>query len=377
MEIIANIINHDNSFLGKVVIEKNKIVKVIKIKNKLDNNYNYLLPAFVDGHTHGGYGIDFNSILSYSNQEILDFTTKLYSEGVVHVAFTTVTTTTFELEKLSNWFKNNNYSSFIAFHIEGPFISKFKKGAHEEKEIILIDENCLNTILEDNKNKKIILTCAVEEGENEKILKKLLSKHKNFYVSIGHSNANYLQTNNYLNNKIVTRFTHLYNAMSGFDHRNPGIVFSAWTSKFGFVEMITDGYHINDDVTKFTTNLLDKYRIMLVSDSLLLKGKKDGNFILGHVPVTKKGQVCYIENTNTLAGSCSSYLKIAQHFYKITNCNLQDLVKVTSFNFYKSINLHNKYGQIKKGFIANLIEVDLNLDLKSTYFNGNKVYSVN
>lgn len=375
MKIKANIINHNQSFFGEIEIRENKIYQVSQISNDLNKKFNYLMPGFVDSHTHGGYGLDFNNISKWNKTDFDLFEKNINQEGITSVAFTTVTTSINNLNEIAEWFKSNNIDFILAWHIEGPFISKSKKGAHNESEIIHIDYQWIKNLVTKLKDKKIILTSALEENNNADKLQKI--KSENFFVSLGHSNANFNQVKNFLKNKIFDRYTHLFNAMSGFEHRNPGVAFAAFALKDGYAELIADGQHVNNELLKYTFDNIGSNRIILVSDSLSLKGCKDGKFLLGKLVVEKKGDLCFVKDTSTIAGSCYKYNDIVKNFFTYSNCNLEDIVKVTSYNYFKSINLLENYGEIKEGKIADLVLIDKNFNIVSTFKNGMKVFNLN
>lgn len=373
MKIIKNIniVNHDCSFFGEVHINDNLITKVIKLSDELDPNYDYLLPGFVDGHTHGGYGLNFNDLDQVTFEQIDFYKNKLFSEGVTSVAFTTITTPLNNLYNLANWYGSNNDDIFIAWHIEGPFISKVKKGAHEEKYITFASSDTISKIIELSNNKKIIITSALEENDNFNLL--MNYSGNNFHISLGHSNAGFKDVLKYYKHG-VNRVTHLYNAMSGHNHREPGIVNAVFALNGIYAELIADGYHIDNNVILETLKVVGFDRIIIVSDSLSVKGLNNGNYYYDGFNITKKDKICYLQDSETIAGSAFSYLDIIKHVRRISKSSLNDIVKISSYNFYKSVSLSNKYGLIKENYIADLIVVDKNLNLKETIKSGITVY---
>ncbi|WPL39107.1 N-acetylglucosamine-6-phosphate deacetylase [Malacoplasma iowae] len=373
MRIIKNIniINHNDSFFGEIHINENIIEKVVKISDTINTSADYLLPAFVDGHTHGGYGLNFNDLDKVTQEEINEYKNQLFKEGVTNVAFTTITAPIENIYKLAEWYGKNYNDIFIAWHIEGPFISTMKKGAHEEKYINFASSEIISNIINFSQNKKIIITSALEEGNNFDSLINFTSD--NFYISLGHSNATFKDVIKYYKNG-VNRVTHLYNAMSAHNHREPGIVNAVFALNGIYAELIADGHHIDNNVILETIKILGFNRIMVVSDSLSVKGLNDGDYYYDGFNITKKGKICYLQDSNTIAGSAFKYIDIIKHVKNISKCSLSDLVKISSYNFYKSIGLSNVYGSIAKNYIADLVIVDKNLNIKETIKNGISVY---
>ncbi|MGL5591284.1 MAG: N-acetylglucosamine-6-phosphate deacetylase [Mycoplasmoidaceae bacterium] len=355
--IDVNIVNHDGIVFGDIHIEDEKIKKIIVKSKKENKNKNYCLPGFIDQHTHGGYGISFDHLSKESFNELDTLEKKLSNEGVCGIFITTVTQDLKKVLALGNILKKKN-EVVLGWHIEGPFISLAKKGAHNEKFITNINSKILKEIDSTNKLKKII-TIAPEIKENMDVIKN--NRIRNIYFSIGHSNASYEICEKAVNNG-CTQFTHLYNAMSGFDHRNPGIVNYALDNKETFVELIADGVHVNDSVLKETYKISKPERIIIVSDSLSPKGLKNGKYHLGSLEIEKKNNQCFLANSNTLAGSTMKYIDIVKHFSKVTKCSFSEIVKVTSYNTCKQFNIKN-YGKIKKDAKAKLIVLDNKLNI--------------
>ncbi|MGL5640474.1 MAG: N-acetylglucosamine-6-phosphate deacetylase [Mycoplasmoidaceae bacterium] len=355
--IDVNIVNHDGIVFGDIHIEDGKIKKIIEKSKKENKNKNYCLPGFIDQHTHGGYGVSFDHLSKENFYELDTLGKKLSNEGVCGIFLTTVTQDLKNILTLGNVLKKKN-EIILGWHIEGPFISINKKGAHNEKFIKSIDSKILKEINNTNNLKKII-TIAPEIKENMSVIKN--NKIKNIYFSIGHSNASYEVCEKAVDNG-CSQFTHLYNAMSGFDHRNPGIVNFALDSEKTFVELIADGVHVNDSVLKETYKISKPERIIVVSDSLSPKGLKNGKYHLGSLEIDKKNNQCFLANSNTLAGSTMKYIDIVKHFHKVTNCSFNEIVKISSYNTCKQFNIKN-YGRIKKGVKAKLIILDKKLNI--------------
>ncbi|MGL5246366.1 MAG: N-acetylglucosamine-6-phosphate deacetylase [Mycoplasmoidaceae bacterium] len=360
--IDVNIVNHDGIVFGDIHIENGKIKKIIEKSKKENKARNYCLPGFIDQHTHGGYGVSFDHLSKENYNELNTLGKKLSSEGVCGIFVTTVTQDLKKVLNLGNFLKKKN-EIVLGWHIEGPFISVAKKGAHNEKFIININSKILKEIDNTNNLKKII-TIAPEIKENMKVIKN--NKIKNIYFSIGHSNASYEVCKKAVDNG-CSQFTHLYNAMSGFDHRSPGIVNYALYNDKTFVELIADGVHINDSVLKETYKISKPERIIIISDSLSPKGLKNGKYHLGSLEIDKKNNQCFLADSNTLAGSTMKYNDIVKHFFQVTKCSFSEIVKVTSYNTCKQFNI-KEYGKIKKNAEAKLIIIDSKLNIIETTF---------
>lgn len=152
--------------------------------------------------------------------------------------------------------------------------------------------------------------------------------------------------------------------MSSYNHREPGIVHAVFAINGIYAELIADGHHIDNNVILKTFKVLGFNRVIVVNDSLSIKVLNDGNYYYDGFNITKKGQMCYLQESETIARSTFSYLDILKNIKKISKCCLSDIVKISTYNFYKYVGLSYQYGCIQENYITDLIIVDNNFNLK-------------
>ncbi len=326
-----------------------------------------VMPGFIDGHIHGALGCDFMDGNNQSLQTILGY---LPREGVTSVLATTMTE---NLEKLQNVvrvisaYQTAPHECKVAgIHLEGPFISKVKKGAQNECNIINPNIDDFEKI-RSNSDKIKVVTYAVENDRDLEFTKHLISL--GIKGSIGHSDAKVGECNKCFELG-VKRVTHLHNAMSGFHHRNPGVVVSAFMSKM-LCELIVDKIHIAKDVIKTTYQILGADNIALISDAISAKSKGDGEFELGGQKVFVENGVALLED-RTLAGSTLKYDQGMRNMLEIVDCTLSELTKLTSINQSKDLGLTT--GQIIEGYEADFVVLNHNLVVEKTIINGQVIY---
>ena len=368
--------NHDSSFYCDIEIKNGIILKIIPKQKPKSKPKFYTLPGFVDSHSHGGYGFDFNSLSGNNWQsKISNYLKIVAKEGVTKVIGTTVSCPINDLFTIARNFKEmhlvDKNKIIETWYIEGPFLSVEKKGAHEESLIAPIDLNVLNELTHIYPKKKLI-AIAPEYKDNLKKIKTI--DQQSYLMCLGHSNANAAISEKAFKDG-MHRLVHFYNAMSGFNHREPGVVNFAFNHKNIQAELICDGIHVNPYVIENTFNILSPDNIVLISDSLSCKGLKNGFYKSGNLDIEKTNDICYIKGTKMIAGSVMPYDSQVKVFKKATKCSINDLVKITSYNVAKILNKQNEFGEIKKGAIANFTIVDQNLNIMKTISNGNLVYS--
>lgn len=375
----ALIVTKNDSFIGYIEIDDSGIVIRIEKghtnEEGIDCKNKIIMPGFIDSHTHGGYGMAFDDLGEKTfAEDYYNYLENLIKEGVVAFVGTTVTSTLEKLEKASLLIDplskiNSKFPQLVAWYYEGPFISKAKKGAHQEDLIIPINETFLKTI---KKNVSIpkIFTVAPEIENNVELIKKY---EKDFIFALGHSNSGFEKAKKSLKNGI-TRVTHLYNAMSGFHHHDLGILNAIFNKEYRKnlnIEIITDGVHVDDEVIKYSYENFDIKNISIVSDSLPPKGFVDGKYKLGNLPIEKKGNWFYLEGTTTLSGGACPYIFLVKKFKDVTKCSLQELVMVSSYNAARNLNLENNFGDIVIGKKANIVFLTNDLEYVQSFINGN------
>tara|TARA_Y100001970_G_scaffold293705_1_gene442511 strand:- start:9363 stop:10499 length:1137 start_codon:yes stop_codon:yes gene_type:complete len=353
----GKIINHNDSFFGEVKFEE-RINHIDKI-NDFDSD-NYIVPGFVDLHCHGGNGFDtmegLNSIKNMSKYHL--------SRGTTTLLATTWTSSfdhTYEALKDFNSLINVN-SNLIGVHLEGPFINPNKLGAQPPlTQIPSIEfiEKIISSV-----DVKVITLAPEIDGMNTFIP---YLKNKKINIQFGHSLADYNCCIKYMNDFKIG-FTHLYNAMSGNDSRNPGVL-SAALEKSEFAEIICDLNHVSPQSINIANKCIPK--LYAVSDCIAAGGLKDGDYVFANSKISKKNDKITLINSSTLAGSG---INMHKTFLNLLNIDYspQEAVAMTSYNASNYLKL-NDLGLLKEGYKSNFLVLDKNYNIKEIYLNGKKI----
>ncbi len=337
-----------------------------------------IIPSFIDTHTHGGYGISFDDFSNGSSfqQQYTKYLDGLIAEGVGAYVPTNVSLSLERLDGIISELKQylshpqtKDKPYMCAWFFEGPFISPKKKGAHDEKVLIPLNKPFLDKAIKDI-SLPVVVAIAPEEHNNLEDMKQYKDK---IIFALGHSNANYHEACDCFNAG-AKRVIHLYNAMSGFNHRDMGIVNAKQYNEDTLIELISDGVHTTNEVIHTTYNILGSNNLGVVSDCLSPKGLKDGTYQLGTLAIDKRDNWCYLKGTTTLAGSCCGYNHLVKHFKKVSHCNWNDLVKVSSYNNARNLHLPACYGDLVLNQPANFIVVDEDVNVLKHVINGVLVF---
>ncbi|APT76141.1 N-acetylglucosamine-6-phosphate deacetylase [Marinitoga sp. 1137] len=345
----------DGEYTGKIIINNGKIEKIIKTE---DSYYDYILmPGFIDTHTHGYGGID---TMTATEKDFKQWAEMNFKHGVTTFFPTTVSASK---EQIKNVIKNTPIEKSIkGIHLEGPYININKKGAQNPEYIRNPEKNEIKEIL----NEKIKLITMAPEIKGFYDVINIIHKN-NTVISLGHTEADYQEFKKAYE-KGINRITHFPNAIKGLHHRELGGVGAGMLEDFK-IEMIVDGVHTSPDFVKLIYKIKNIDDIILITDSMSAAGLNDGKYDLGGLEVTVKNGKATLKD-GTIAGSTLVFDKAIKNFKKFTNCTLTELAKVSSYNAAQNLKLQN-LGRIKEGYIANLVLLDKNLNLKKTIFEGN------
>ncbi|QIW10044.1 N-acetylglucosamine-6-phosphate deacetylase [Francisella sp. LA112445] len=360
----------ETGFENKDIVVENNLIKAIVDQAKakdfnlpiigLDSN-DYVIPGFIDIHIHGSKGAD----VMDGDIDALDVISKsIYKQGVTSYLATTMTAPNEQILKSMHAIKlyneqPNNLSAKIAgVHLEGPFISPGKIGAQNPNYLQEADVDKLANWHTACNNLIKKITIAPEIKNANKVIE--FCNHKSIISSIGHTNCTMAQAFQAIDQG-CSHATHLFNAMSPIEHRNPGAATALLMSKKVLAELIVDGIHLHPDMVKFTYEIKGSDNIALITDAMSAQNAGEGIFELGGQKVIVKDGQARLEN-GVLAGSVLSMNKALENIIKFTSCNLHDAVKMSSTNQAKSLGL--KKGQIKVGFDAEFVVLDKNYQVK-------------
>lgn len=329
-----------------------------------------LTPGFIDLHVHGGNGGAFTSIDPAEHNLAREFHLK---NGTTSMLASTHTT---EFSSLLAILKslaissrtNKNGSKVLGIHTEGPFISEHKPGAHVVAQLKEADLLAIDEVISAADNFISMVTVAPEIPGGLELIR-YLSK-KNIISSIGHTNATYAQA--VAGIKAGARSTtHLFNAMSPLQHRNPGVVGAILDNEEIFAELILDGVHLDEAIFRIALKCKGVDRINLITDATSLAGLPDGEY--GELPdraVRKTGGKIVVAGTDTLAGSALDMNSVYKNAAKFSQLSQPELSKITSLNAAKISGNEANIGSIELGKLADLVLLDAESNVCATMIEG-------
>lgn len=328
----------------------------------------YAIPGLIDIHFHGCRGYDFCDGTIDALDEITRYQGK---NGVTAICPATMSLPEYELAKIMKTAKdydNKEGAILCGINMEGPFISKEKKGAQYDKYIIKPNLSMYRRLKKISANMiKLVEVAPEEEGAMDFIQ----AVKDEVVVSIAHTVADY-DTAIRAFKAGAKHVTHFYNAMPPFSHREPGVIGAASDTKDIYVELICDGVHIHPSVVRATFNFMTDERIVLISDSMEATGMPDGRYMLGGQEVILKGNKPTLAVDGSIAGSATNLMDCMRNLVKNMGVTIEQAVKTASVNPAKAIGVFDEYGSLEPGKIANIVLLDQELNIKAVYIKGKR-----
>ena len=189
-------------------------------------------------------------------------------------------------------------------------------------------------------------------------------------VSLAHTNADYSAAKRAFDAG-ASHAVHLYNAMTGLTHREPGVVGAVSDSPHVTAELICDGIHIHPGAVRAAFRMMGAERMILISDSLRCAGMPDGIYDLGGQAVSKQGKYCRVVDGGQIAGSVSNLMDCMVNVVKTMDIPLETAVACAAVNPARKLGIYDRYGSIEKGKHANLVLLrQEDLSIKAVIKNG-------
>lgn len=264
----------------------------------IDLNGGYLLPGFIDTQVNGGGGVLFNDDTSAE---------AIAAIGAAHRQYGTTgflpTLISDELDVIDAAMRATEQAiadgvpGVLGIHIEGPFINEARKGTHDPSKFRTLTDRSIK-LLSSLKHGKTLVTLAPETASSEDI-RALVSA--GVILAGGHTDAGYERMRQAFADG-VTGITHLFNAMSPFTHRAPGVVGAALENQSVYCGLIIDGRHVDPVALKIAVRCRPHDRFMIVTDAMPTVGSPSKTFMLQGKLIRVENGVCVGEG-GTLAGS--------------------------------------------------------------------------
>lgn len=356
---------------GHAVIVENDLIKAVVPEEELPHgiqqvnlNGNNLTAGFIDLQLNGCGGVMFNEQTTVGTLEIMQATN--LKSGTTSYLPTFITSPDEGMKsavKVMRDYLAKYRNQALGLHLEGPYLSKEKKGVHREEYIREITPE-MKTFLCDNADVITKITLAAENPTTQYIADFV---EKGIIVSLGHSNATYEVANQAIA-KGISFATHLHNAMSPISSgRAMGVVGAVLDSDL-YAGIIVDGLHVEFGNVRIAKKVKGD-KLCIVTDATAAAGSDIESFIFVGKTVYVRDGKCYDAN-GTLGGASVTMIESVQNAVKEVGISLDETLRMCNLYPARAIGVDDHLGSIEAGKIANLTVFTHDFKVIGTAVNG-------
>jgi N-acetylglucosamine-6-phosphate deacetylase len=336
----------------KVIIESSNgiITSVTEDSTMTQFDFEIVSPGLVDIHINGGEEYHFTA--SPTVEALYDIEHAALKNGTTHTLPTIITSPIDTMLSAHNameaYYQAHPESGILGIHLEGPFLSEAKRGAHLTSYLQLPTDEVLHRLVQWSHVR--LLTIAPELFTIAQIKLLLDSKIK---IAIGHSNAKFSQAQSAFDQG-VNLVTHLYNAMSGYGHRQLGLVGAALYNENVYCPIILDDLHCAKEAAQLAWKLKGE-KLFLISDALFQNHLKK-EFVWGEFDAIYR-DTTYYNSEGNLAGASISMWDAVKNAMSWFDIPLEQALKLATSIPASILHTDRKFGQLAPGYEAKLISI--------------------
>jgi N-acetylglucosamine-6-phosphate deacetylase len=309
-----------------------------------------LVPGFIDMQVNGGGGVLFTTVPTVDSLHTIAAAHRHYgTTGFLP----TLISTSFEVMRQAiaavNQAIAEGVPGILGIHLEGPFLNAQRKGIHDADKFCLLDEEGFEIVT--SLEAGTTLVTLAPELTSPAMISRLVQA--GVVVCAGHSAANYAQTRAALAAGLAG-FTHLYNAMTPLQSREPGMV---------------GAFHTHPAAFRIAVAAKKRGGAVLVTDAMPTVGSPDQSFVLdGATIVSRDGRVTSADGT--LAGSDLDMLSAVNNAAEFARINWFEAVRMATLYPARALGLEGELGAVRPGYRANLLALDSKRHIRASWIDG-------
>ncbi len=324
----------------------------------------WVVPGFVDIHVHGG---DRASYVPGDPDQALTAAALHRRHGTTTTMASLVTGTPEALAAAVSELAELVEDGVLAgIHLEGPFLSTKRCGAHDPGLLIDPEPEVVRALLDAGRGSIRMVTLAAELQHATDAVASLAGE--GVIAAIGHTDASYDETRAAIGAGARVA-THLFNAMRPVHHRKPGPIPALLEDERITVELICDGVHLHPAIVRTAVAAAGADRVVLVTDAMDAAGAGDGDYVLGDLAVEVVDGVARLADGGAIAGSTLT-MDRAFRFVVEAGVPVPDAVRMASTNPARLLGLSDGVGELRSGLDADLVVLDADFELRAVMAKG-------
>lgn len=361
-----------------ILVEDTQIVKIeeevdILLADEIvDCEGKFIIPGFVDVHSHGRTKIDFNNVKSADDvrdlrESYAKVGTTTFMATLASAPYDSLITSIDAINK--NREVESGKATVAGIHLEGRYLNEKRRGAHASELLHELDGEELGGLIDKMLPAPVHVSAALELA-NDSFYTAALSRGAT--LGIAHSDATYDEAMDALNRGAVS-FTHTFNAMRPMHHREPGNISASLLSN-GYTELICDGEHVHPAMISMAQRLKPEGKLVLITDSMEAAGAEEGEYSIAGLKVfVRDGKAVNAEGA--LAGSTLDMMTALKNYMSFCSLTLEEALPAATSNPAAMVGISDSCGSIAEGLRADFIILDSKEDVTvdSVYAAGGKV----
>ena len=322
-----------------------------------------LVPGFVDTHVHGGGGASFDggdpesgatAVRAHRVHGTTTMIASLVTEGPEALVAS--------VRGLADLVDDG---LLAGIHLEGPWLSPRYAGAHDPDLLTDPTPRAVDALLEAGRGHVRMVTLAPELDGGLDAIRRLAGA--GVVAAIGHTDATYDIACAALEAGAGVG-THLFNAMRGLHHREPGPIAALLEHPEAYVELVSDGVHVHPAALRLAARAKPGL-VVLVTDAMAAAAAADGDYRLGRLTVEVREGVARLAGSGAIAGSTLTMAAAVKYAVQVAGLPLEDVVRAATASPARLLGL-DEVGALAPGLRADLVVLDDRLDVQRVLHAG-------
>ena len=338
--------------------------------HRIDLDNRRLVPGFVDIQVNGGGGVLFNNAPTVESiQRIADAHAQFGTTSLLPTLISDDFDTMRDAIGAVRTAIDDKLPGILGIHLEGPFLNVERKGAHDPGRIRAIDDESIEIVTSLGDDAVTLITLAPEQTTPERIAQLV---EAGVIVFAGHTQASYDQCVA-AEEAGLSGYTHLFNGMTPFGSREPGVVGAAIESEDAVFDIIADGHHVHPASVRLACRAKRKGGALLVTDAMPTVGSDATAFELYEENI-KLADGVLRNAAGSLAGSNLSMIEAVSNAMRFIGVSWDEAVRMASTYPAQAIGRQGFIGCIEPGARADLVELPDDLKIARVWRSGELVY---
>lgn len=324
----------------------------------------WLTPGFIDLHGHGGRGFSFDEGAESITRALAMHRAHGTTRSIISLVTGPIEALEISLAIIAGLTALDPL--ILGSHLEGPFLSPARRGAHDPHYLLEPQPAVLERLLDAAHGTLRQVTLAPELPNAFDLVDVLVEN--DVVVAVGHTEADFALTRRAFDSG-ARLLTHAFNAMADIGHRAPGPVVAGFEDERVVLELILDGEHVHPDVAALAFRSAPG-RVALVTDAMAAAGGHDGEYLLGSLEVEVHGGVAHLAGTDSLAGSTLTQDRALWVAIERARVSPADAVAALTLTPARVLGLEKRHGLLAPGYVADAVRLDNQWTATRVWANG-------